>query len=165
MIPAVIKAEPLTGAAFRPFGDVIQEEGIAPKLINRGTTLRFNDLAQLEALDDGRIGVSLFRAPATVSFPCPIPLVECHPLGSQAFFPCEATSFLIVVHHPAHIPEVAGLRAFITNGRQGVNYARGVWHAPLLSFAPASYIVIDRIGPGSNLREYTFPQGAVTVDC
>ncbi len=38
-----------------------------------------------------------------------------------------------------------------TNGRQGVNYRRGVWHHSLIALnAPARFIVIDRGGPGDN---------------
>ena len=45
-------------------------------------------------------------------------------------------------------------RAFLASGRQGVNYARNVWHHPLLVCDPDSrFIVVDRAGPGANLEE------------
>ena len=40
-------------------------------------------------------------------------------------------------------------------GRQGVNYARNVWHHPLLVLDENSlFLVVDRTGPGNNLDEY-----------
>ena len=46
------------------------------------------------------------------------------------------------------VPDRAAVRAFVTNGRQGVNYRRGTWHHPLIALAPANFLVIDRTGPG-----------------
>jgi ureidoglycolate lyase len=41
---------------------------------------------------------------------------------------------------------VDDLRAFIASGRQGVNYARGTWHHPLLVIdRAAEFLVLDRI--------------------
>jgi ureidoglycolate lyase len=49
----------------------------------------------------------------------------------------------------------ASYRAFAASGRQGVNYARNVWHHPLLVTADDHrFIVLDRAGPGDNLEEF-----------
>ena len=48
-------------------------------------------------------------------------------------------------------------QAFVTHGWQGVNYARNVWHHPLIVLdAVRDFIVVDRGGPGANLEECPF---------
>ena len=48
----------------------------------------------------------------------------------------------------------AGMRAFYARGWQGVNYARGVWHHPLIVLdAPGDFIVVDRGGDLPNCDE------------
>jgi ureidoglycolate lyase len=44
------------------------------------------------------------------------------------------------------VPEIGKVRAFISNGDQGVNFSRGVWHFPLISIEDdAQFVVIDRL--------------------
>jgi ureidoglycolate lyase len=159
----IIKAQRLTRVAFRPFGDVIQEDGAEHYKINRGSALRIHDLCKVKAKGRGRILVSFFQALDTVTLPYKPALLECHPLGSQAFIPrCDAR-FLILVAPAAHVPDLEGLKAFVTEGTQGVNYAPGVWHLPLASFSLAAYVVIDRGGPGENLREFELKEGEIVI--
>jgi ureidoglycolate lyase len=91
-------------------------------------------------------------------------LLECHPLGSQAFIPKESAQFLIVVAPPGRKPNLDRIQAFVTNGLQGVNYAPGVWHLPLCSFTKASFVVVDRGGPGKNLREHKLPPEEIVIE-
>ncbi len=161
--PRILKARTLTRDAFKPFGDVIQEEGADSYPINRGATLRVHNLCDADAGADGRLLVSFFRALETIALPYRAQLLECHPLGSQAFIPREHARFLIVVAPPAKKPDLDQLQAFVTDGVQGVNYAPGVWHLPLCSFVTATYVVVDRGGPGKNLREHKLPGEGITV--
>lgn len=147
-----IKAEPLTAAAFAPFGDVLDASGAPDKIINAGLCGRYHDRARLE-FSDGRAGISIFKAePRCLPYICT--LLERHPEGSQAFIPMSADPFLVIV-----APDDGGKpglpRAFLTNGAQGINLYRGVWHGVLTPLsAPGLFAVIDRIGPGANLQEY-----------
>ena len=85
-------------------------------------------------------------------------MMERHPLGSQAFVPLSDAPYLIVVA-PAGDLDPAKLRAFSTRGWQGVNYARGVWHHPLLALERVSdFLVVDRGGEGPNCDEAALPQ-------
>ncbi|WP_225774922.1 ureidoglycolate lyase [Pseudomonas sp. Marseille-Q5115] len=150
--------EPLSREAFAPFGDVIATEGRDHFLINNGSTERYHRLAdvQLSGPEDTGI-ISIFRAQA-LSMPMPVTLLERHPHGSQAFVPLLGHPFLIVVAPPAQQPDPAAIRAFLSDGRQGVNYHRGVWHHPVLALHPLDdFLVVDRSGPGNNCDEHFFP--------
>jgi ureidoglycolate lyase len=148
-----LKIEALTHAAFQPFGDVIELEGAKQIPINLGTTIRFHDLALIDVEDEGgRAIVNLFRGQPR-ELPFELKMLERHPLGSQAFLPLNDKPYLVVVA-PAGELDVSAVRAFVTRGWQGVNYAKGVWHHPLLALGDVSdFIVVDRQGGGSNLDE------------
>jgi len=58
---------------------------------------------------------------------------------------------LIVVAPPEESVDARALRAFVSNGRQGINYHRGTWHMPLIAFeAGQEYLIIDRGGKEPN---------------
>ena len=163
MAAAAILIEPLTKAAFAPFGDVIETDGAELRLINGGTTERFHDLTQIDVeKGGGRPIVSIFRG-QSFQWPIRISMVERHPLGSQAFIPMGRFPFLVIIaEDDGGKPKPP--RAFITVDGQGVNYARNVWHHPLLSLGMVSdFIVIDRSGPGDNLQEHFYPGDGFVV--
>jgi ureidoglycolate lyase len=148
--------QPLTIAAFAPFGDVLDAAGTPDRMINAGLCARFHDRARID-IAEGRAGLSVFHAVAR-SLPHDFDLVERHPLGSQAFLPMTQAPFLVIV-----APDENGTpgtpRAFLTNGAQGINLHRGTWHGVLTPLqAPGLFAVLDRIGEGANLEEYRYPQ-------
>lgn len=148
----LLPAEPLTGEAFAPYGQVIECAGHAGYAINEGSSQRFTDLAQLEADAEGRLALSIFRAEARQS-PYALTCLERHPLGSQAFVPLDGQAFLVVVsarYPDPRAPAPDALRLFVSDGRQGINFRRGVWHHPLLALTPGDFLVADRLGPGNN---------------
>jgi ureidoglycolate lyase len=150
----MLAIEPLTRSAFSAFGDVIEMEGAEHYPINQGFAERFHDLARIDtSTQDGETIISLFRGrPRPV--PIEIGFVERHPLGSQAFYPLQNRDWLIVVATAGEAPTRQLLRAFRASGRQGINYARNVWHYPLLVLDRESdFLIIDRKGPGNNLEE------------
>ena len=142
--------EPLTSEAFAPFGTVIETAGAHHFPINQGTTIRFHALATADPGPDGHAILSIFRGTRRPD-PIRLTMLERHPLASQAFFPLSSHDWLAVV---AKEPHADGLRCFRATGDQGVNYARGVWHHPLLVLQPEQdFLVVDRDGPGENLEE------------
>jgi ureidoglycolate lyase len=154
-----ISVVPLTRTAFASFGDVVETEGSRHFAINRGFAERHYDLATLDlAARNGRPVVSIVRtAPRPV--PVRITLLERHPLSSQMFFPLTQDPFLIVVAANGTPPQPQAMRAFITNGHQGVNYHRGVWHHPLLVIgSTADFLVIDRSDIDENCDEAGFSE-------
>ena len=149
-------ARPLTKEAFAPFGDVIETDGAAHFAINGGTTTRFHDLAHVDvATEGGRPLISIFRGQA-FAFPVEIRMMERHPLGSQAFVPLQPVPFLIVVA-PDRDGQPGEPQAFLAAPGQGVNYARNVWHHPLVSISQTSdFVVVDRGGEQPNLEEKSY---------
>jgi len=144
--------EPLTHEAFAPFGDVIDCDGAARHYtINEGYAERYHDLATIDvAADGGRPLVNIFRAKPRM-LPLRITMLERHPLSSQAFIPLAPVPFVVVVATPGPAPQPRDIRCFKTRGAQGVNYARGIWHFPLIALEPAQdFLVIDRGGQGEN---------------
>ncbi|MCE6951268.1 ureidoglycolate lyase [Cereibacter sphaeroides] len=158
----MIRTEPLTPAAFAPFGDVLAAEGEPDRLINQGLCGRWHDQARLDFGSDGRAGISIFRAEAR-SLPYRLEMVERHPDGSQAFLPMTENPFLVIV-----APDEGGRpgrpRAFLTAPGQGVNLHRGTWHGVLTPLhTPGLFAVVDRIGPGMNLEEHWFPEALLVT--
>ncbi len=153
-----LHAQPLTKAAFAPFGDVIEAAGAETLSINEGTTKRFHDLARVDvAAADGHPLINIFRGQPRPR-PIAIRMMERHPLGSQAFMPIDRRPYLVVVAAAAAVISPADLTAFTAAGDQGVNYHRGTWHHPLLALEPDSdFLVVDRGGTGDNLDEFWFP--------
>ena len=148
----VLRPKPLTREGFAPFGEVIAMDGHAPVAINQGFAQRFNDLAQVDvARGNGETNVSLFLGQPRPR-PVEIALMERHPLGSQAFIPLQDRPWLVLVC--LDVDDPASYRAFRATGLQGVNYARNVWHHPLLVLdADSRFLIVDRKGPGTNLEE------------
>lgn len=153
-----IRIEPLTKANFVAFGEVIQCAEQDFFHINDAHTERYHAIAVSQA-DQGQTALSIFRNIKSTKLPYTISMLERHPLGSQAFIPMHGQAFLIVVAPVlnASQPDLSQLRAFISNGEQGVNYHAGTWHHPLLTLeAPSQFIVIDRIGTGQNCDVFNF---------
>ncbi|KDE40184.1 MAG: ureidoglycolate lyase [Nitrincola lacisaponensis] len=153
-----LKATPLTAEQFAPFGQVIDRSQHSHFLINSGTTERYHRMAQVDTgPDDGQAIISIFRKPKADQFPLSIAMLERHPHGSQAFIPLRGKPFLIVVAPAGDRPDPQQMRLFISNGQQGVNYAPGVWHHPLIVTCDEDeLLVVDRAGQLANCDEYAF---------
>ena len=152
--------EPLTAQAFAPFGTVIETTGAESFPINDGTTTRFHALAAAGPGPDGEVIISIFRATRRRE-PVEIGMLERHPLGTQAFYPLSRHDWLVVAAEGER-PAADDLRLFHARGDQGAQYARGVWHHPLLILTERQdFLVVDRRGPGGNLEEIALEPGAI----
>lgn len=150
--------KPLTTEAFAVFGDVIDTESASNHFkINYGLTTRFHDLANVDVEESGgKAGVSIFEAQAA-QLPHTVKVMENHPFGSQLFYPLSQRQFLVLVAPPSEKVELNKLELFLTNGKQGVNYHKGVWHHYLLPLEETSeFIVVDRIANDNNCIEEEF---------
>ena len=147
----ILKPEPLLPETFAPFGTIIETEGAERRVVNGGNATRYHRLAVVDAGDDGSTIISIFR---TQRWPSrSLTRLERHPLSTQAFVPLSARDWLVVVA-PGERPTAKDCRLFLAFGDQGVQYARNVWHHPLLVIEPTQeFVVIDRDGPGENFEE------------
>ncbi|RPG89441.1 MAG: ureidoglycolate lyase [Candidatus Puniceispirillum sp. TMED245] len=162
MSPRALVMEPLTKAAFAPFGTVIERDGAEIRMINEGTTTRYHALSGVDVAAGGGTAILSIFAGTPRSVPIEISMMERHPIGSQAFMPLLDHDWLVVVaptNGDDSAPDFNGLRCFHARGDQGVSYAPHVWHHPLLVRQPQDFLIADRAGPegesdSANLQEH-----------
>ena len=154
-----LQPQPLTRERFAPYGDVIESADIDRAAMNAARFERFDDLCAVDTGDKGRVAVSIAKCRVATALPYRIDMVERHPLGSQAFVPLSRAKMIVVVAPPEQSVETADLRAFVTNGRQGINYKRGTWHMPLIAFeAGQEFLIIDRATGEPNCDEHVLDE-------
>ncbi|MDH3350518.1 MAG: ureidoglycolate lyase [Gammaproteobacteria bacterium] len=152
----VLQPKPLTRERFAAYGDVIESVVDRTAAMNAARFERFDDLCSIDMKDDGRVAVSIARCRIATRLPYRFDMVERHPLGSQAFVPLTPCLMVIVVAPAEESVEAADLRAFVTNGRQGINYHRGTWHMPLIAFdAGQEFLIIDRVADMPNCDQHS----------
>ena len=166
MSELTLKAVPITPERFAPYGDLIYASPGSRNVMNDARFERFSGLADVDV--DTKSGVapsiSLARCKVAMTLPYRFDLVERHPLGSQAFMPLSRFSFFVVVAPPGESVEREDLCAFITNGNQGVNYHKGVWHMPMIAFEEGQeFLIVDRGGDGENCEEHYFSDPVVLL--
>lgn len=148
-----LEIEPLTSAAFKPYGDVIETHEAVQQSINAGTTTRFHDLADLQFGHGTKPLVSIFRGCA-FKLPFQLRVMERHPLASQLFYPLGGSSFLAVVAKDDDGKPI-NLRAFLAAPNQGVNYHANIWHHPLICLDKGQdFFVVDLGNIEGNLEEH-----------
>lgn len=154
-----LAVKPLTKADFAPFGDVVESEGRDSYFINNGMAERFHALARVELKGAESYSVISLVKSKKFDLPRKVDHVEFHPLGSQAFLPLDQTPFVVVVAKAGEAPSPDDLHAFVTNGRQGINYHAGTWHHVLLTpYMAMDFICVDWVGEGNNCIDHFFDE-------
>lgn len=153
-----IVAEPLTGAAFAPYGHVFARPP------------EFGRHYESEALANGRK-----LAKPSLSFSRSRPLettqltalkMERHEFSSQSFIPIEVSRYLIVVapHGANGQPDASRLKAFVARGDQGITYGMNVWHHPSVVLdRPALFAVWMWLDSGVGDEEFVDLPAPVTI--
>jgi ureidoglycolate lyase len=144
-----LDCQPLTAAAFAPFGQVIDASGVDPEIINDGSTRRHSDLASLDLRGPERDpAISIYVADAR-KFPLRIAKLERHQQASQVFIPLGMHRFIVVVATGVESPEWQNVSAFLTAPGQGVCLRRNCWHHGLIALGDGDrFAVIE----GGNYR-------------
>ena len=154
-----LRPQPLTRERFAQYGEVIESFDVDRAAMNAARFERFDDLCEVDTGDSGRVAVSIAKCRVATSLPYRIDMIERHPLGSQAFVPLTPAKMIVVVGPPEQSVEASDLRAFVTNGRQGINYKRGTWHMPLIAFeAGQEFLIIDRAAGEPNCDEHVLDE-------
>lgn len=112
-------------------------------------------------------------------FQCKI--LERHPYTSQSFIPLgldpdpenkTSSRFLVIVSHtltsiPGNPPDLENLKAFICSGSQGVTYAAGTWHAPMVALGerPIEFVVLvhENGVDGEDTQEVLIGENGIAV--
>jgi len=125
--------------------------------MNEAKFERYSNLAQIDidSADGGRPSISIARCRSATAIPYRIDMLERHPRGTQAFMPLTAFQFVVVVAPAGEDIETQDIAAFVTNGRQGINYHKGVWHIPIIAMQEGQeFMIVDRGGNGDNCDEH-----------
>lgn len=159
-----ILLQALNTTSFAPYGEIIQSEAATCYPINNDTFERYHalGLVDLERAENVQGVISIFKCLSASSLPYSIHLMEKHPLGSQAIIPWSDVPFIIAVAKNDEAMQNREILAFESNGKQGINIGRGIWHMPLI--APTTgleFIVVDREGPGDNCVEHSLDPPAL----
>jgi ureidoglycolate lyase len=131
----VVQAVPLSAEGFLPFGRVISAGLTAGSSANQGTAVRFDHCTPLETTRPGaKPNLAVFRSVAK-ALPFEVVLLERHPCSTQVFIPMVVSRYLVCVAPtgPDGAPLVAELKAFLCGPGQGVAYAAGTWHHPMVA--------------------------------
>jgi ureidoglycolate lyase len=145
MTSRTLTAVPLTAAAFAPFGRVVSA-GLQPgSSANQGTAVRFDFCAELASTRPAsKPNLAVFRS-VPKSLPHEVVLLERHPCSTQVFVPMIVSRYLVCVAPtlPDGGPDLSGLQAFICAPGQGVAYAPGTWHHPMVALdAPGEFVML-----------------------
>ena len=151
-----IVPKPLTKEAFAPYGDVID----IPK--EAGRTYYEDALGNLRSHAKPSLSVSL--KPPTHDRPLRSVVMERHEFSSQTFIPVDVARWLIVVapHAGKGGPDMAGARAFIATGQQGVTYKPDTWHHGLTTLDKPGRFAVFMWKAGAKDEEFV-PVAPFTV--
>lgn len=130
----VVRPVPLDPLAYAPFGAVLAAGPEPGRLGNQGRARVWDRRVGLEnRRPEARPNLGVFRTGPWAGEGLPVALLERHPASTQVFVPMTARRYLVVVAEGGDRPDLATLRAFVAGPHQGVSYAPGTWHHPLVA--------------------------------
>ena len=149
--------EPLTKEAFAPYGDVIDVPTEA------GRRYYEDALGNLRPGAHPSLSVSLKSE--TPDRPLRADLLERHEFSSQTFMPLDVARYLVVVapHAAEGGPDIARVKAFVANGRQGVTYRPNTWHHGLTVLDRPGRFAVFMFRDGGKTDEEFVPVAPFTV--
>jgi ureidoglycolate lyase len=155
-----LPAEQLTAESFAPFGEVIEIGDREPLVSEDQFAETYPDLAHIDVIaKDGRPQLNLVRATPR-KLPLQIQFLERYQLSSRVIMPLLFYPFMIIVAPNGASADPSSLRAFVSDGQQGVNLAKGVWQHPLIALKRRmNFLTLDRAGPGRNREQINLDEG------
>src|SRR5260221_14709854 len=158
----MISIEQLTAEKFAPFGDVIDYEDPHDAVFLDDTTDIVSDVACIDATSrKGRAQVDILRL-TPQALPVTIASILRNQDATTPFLPAMFYPFLTIVSESHQPPESKLLRAFMTNGQQGVNLRAGVWHhRPIAMKRRMMTLQLTRSGQGEGACAVPFKAGVL----
>ncbi|AOB25338.1 ureidoglycolate lyase [Bordetella bronchiseptica] len=154
-----LSASTLSADAFSQYGEVVENRGDTAKRplstpfgsARPGVTLGFTvNRLHRQPLDGIRVRT-----------------LERHPHSAQTFIPLVPSRHVIVVglSGPDGALALPTLRAFVTNGRQGVSYRTGVWHYAFTAIDTDSQVavILGKTGRDDDTEYTELDQDALVV--
>jgi ureidoglycolate lyase len=154
----VITPRPLSAAAFRPFGEVIEHAGSEPRRIIE-CAFESDGLAPERQL-------WVYRLSEPGQLPLQVTAMERHPHSAQMFSPLSCRNYLVAVCPglKSGEPDIDALSVFIARSGQGIVYRRNVWHHPMVALGgPAEFVVFQAKGSADDTVWATIDRH-VTID-
>ena len=154
-----ISTEPLTAAAFAPFGQVIER---VPSL---GRVYTSEALAN--GRPDAKASLSMTHAAPLATPKLVATRMERHEFSSQSFVPVDVSRYLVIVapHGTDGRPDASQLKAFVASGTQGVTYGMNVWHHPMTVLdRSGQFAIFMWLDGGRGDEEFVDLQEPVTIE-
>jgi len=147
-----LRCEPLSPAAFAPFGAVLAPgDDASPANDGRATRHPQAGVARGPGLPpDATLETAIYRIRAS-ALPFHVETLEQHPHSAQLFYPAAGGAYLVCVCPAAAdgYPDASGARAFLGRSPAGIVYAPGVWHLPLVAVdADGEFLMVMWSGAG-----------------
>jgi len=138
-------AEPLTEAAFAPFGFVRE---IPKGGMREGPFAPFGDVRPKAQVNATLISCPVRQGPRSIRD------IERHLHGSQFFIPLGG-DLSLVVFPGGDEPNLANGRAFIAAPNQAFGYHKGVWHAGVAAVSQEASVasLLSRDGTAADVEE------------
>ena len=118
----MLMAEPLTAAAFKPYGEVLA----APPQGGRA----YFDGGLENARGQARASLSMIRLAPLEGLSMQARVLERHAYSSQSFVPLSVSRWLVIVAPPAAAggPDARRAQAFVAGPGQAITLLAGTWH-------------------------------------
>lgn len=162
-----LNSEPLTNAAFTPYGDVVSSAGDADEFMNGAAYARYLNLAYIDLGEqaESRVQLGLVKCHTPEQFPYMLRAMEKHPDSSQLFYPLFNHDYLIAVAPAGEQIVLNSIKLFCARADQGINYHRGIWHMPMLGIAKGDqFLMIERNDMHDNCEVYEFDQVQLKIE-
>lgn len=136
--------QPISAAAFAPYGWLADADGAAGRPINDGSSQRIDSVGDLQLTAEGGAPcLALFRA-SPRDARGPWQQLERHCLGTQTFVPMGGAHYVVLVALGEAQPDAQTLAAFAVAGHQAVTLRAGTWHHGLIAPDGGDFVVIER---------------------
>jgi len=135
----------ITAANFAPYGTLVTTVDGTGSVVNEGRGLRFETDANLvHRTATTQPKLALYKIEGS-QWPIKVRMLERHCHSAQLFLSMAGGLFLVVVARALGDgkPDIDSLAAFVCAQGQGIVYAPGVWHLPLVAIdLPADFAMI-----------------------